>query len=238
MSSKTEVMFGRFTAITPIITMIGFIGLARYVPPPLAAYSSDQIAEFYSSHAGAARLGITVMFLGFGGWGTLTGIITSRMLRMKPKNPTLIYGQLAAGAAGWAFLNMSTMLLIVAAFRPERNPEITHALHDVGWMCIFMSCVPFIMQALFLGIAILQDRSATPVLPRWCGYLSLWYFVALAPGAVVGIFKTGPLAYDGLFGFWIPIAVFVIWWAAIGLATASAAAKEEREGRYELATVS
>jgi hypothetical protein len=209
-----------------VITLIGFIGLARYVPPPLAALSADQLAEFYRSHAGSARLGITVTFIGFGGWGFLAAIITSRMLKMKPRNPALVFGQLAAGAAGWAFLNIAAMCLIVAAFRPEREPEITQAVHDIGWMCIFMSCVPFIMQALFLGIAILQDKSASPALPRWAGYLSLWYFVALAPGAVVGLFKTGPLAYDGLFGFWIPILVFVLWWIAIGLATARVASKE------------
>ncbi len=31
------------------------------------------------------------------------------------------------------------------------------------------------------------------------------------PGGVIILFKTGPLAYDGVCAFWIPFGIFFVW---------------------------
>jgi hypothetical protein len=35
------------------------------------------------------------------------------------------------------------------------------------------------------------------------------------PGGVVILFKTGPLAFNGIIGIWIPLGVFFVWIAVM-----------------------
>jgi phosphotransferase family enzyme len=68
-----------------------------------------------------------------------------------------------------------------------------------------------VMQCLCLGIAILIDKRDRPIFPCWSGYLSLWTATLLAPAGVVPLFKDGPFAWNGNFGFWVPLSIFCIW---------------------------
>src|ERR1700758_1707738 len=132
------------------------------------------------------------------------------MLQIRPRNFTLVYGQLGAGIAAWGFLLVPLIVLAVAAFRPERSPETTQTLHDLGWMLLIMPFVPFTVQTACLGWAILQDNGTPPALPRWFGYFNLWVALSFIPGGVIPLFKTGPLAYNGVFAFWIPFSIFFV----------------------------
>jgi hypothetical protein len=82
----------------------------------------------------------------------------------------------------------------------------------------FISAPPFMLQAFAIAAAVLGDKRATPVLPRWFGYLNLWIAVLLAPGAVLLFFKTGPLSYHGLLGYWVPLFAFGGWMLAMAWA--------------------
>jgi hypothetical protein len=42
------------------------------------------------------------------------------------------------------------------------------------------------------------------------------------PGGVMIFFKTGPLAFNGLFGIWIPLGVFFVWIIAMTALTIQA----------------
>ncbi|MCX2935024.1 hypothetical protein ORI20_32730, partial [Mycobacterium sp. CVI_P3] len=50
---------------------------------------------------------------------------------------------------------------------------------------------------------------------RWSGYLSLWTALLLGPAGLVPLFKDGPFAWNGIFGFWMVLIAFCIWVAAI-----------------------
>jgi hypothetical protein len=63
------------------------------------------------------------------------------------------------------------------------------------------------------------------VYPRWLGYAALWEAVLLLPGDVLLFFHTGPLAYDGVISYWIPLFGFgayvaVLSWVALRTAKA------------------
>jgi len=101
---------------------------------------------------------------------------------------------------------------MAASFRFDaRAADVTEALHDVGWI-LFMTVIwSLIVQMVAVGVAILLDRSETPVLPRPLGYLSLWAVLLIIPAGLVLYFKFGPLASDGIIGLYIPLTAFVIW---------------------------
>ncbi|MGG2007397.1 hypothetical protein [Novosphingobium resinovorum] len=41
--------------------------------------------------------------------------------------------------------------------------------------------------------------------------MNLWTGLLLLPGFAVGLFKTGPFAWNGVLAFWVPAVVFGIW---------------------------
>ena len=107
-------------------------------------------------------------------------------------------------------LAFSSYLWVTIAFRPERSSEVTYALNDLAWLgvtapfwsaCIQMACV---------GIAALVDKTPTPVLPRWYGFLVLWVVLLSFPGSLIPFFYTGPFAWNGILSFWLPAVVFGI----------------------------
>jgi hypothetical protein len=210
-NTRTQLIFTWCAPIAVVVILVGFWPIAGYLPPPSASSTADQIAAFYRDHAASIRLGLVITFAGCAAWGPLVAVITRRMLEIRPRNVTLVCGQLGAGIAAWGFLLVPLIVLVVAAFRPERSAETTQTLHDLGWMLLIMPFVPFAVQNACLGWAILQDRGAPPALPRWVGYFNLWAALSFIPGGVIALFKTGPLAYDGVFGFWIPLSIFFVW---------------------------
>jgi hypothetical protein len=108
------------------------------------------------------------------------------------------------------------MVLGAAAYRPEhRSPEVTQALNDVFWM-MFVGIVGIgIVQALVLAAAAFLDGTDPPTFPRWFGYLNIWFALLAVPGGAVVLFNDGPLAWNGVFAFWIPLAAFTVWVIAV-----------------------
>jgi hypothetical protein len=57
-------------------------------------------------------------------------------------------------------------------------------------------------------VAAFCDRSDNPIFPRWLGWASLWMAIAIIPDQLLFFFKTGPFAWNGLFGIWLLIVWF------------------------------
>ena len=110
--------------------------------------------------------------------------------------------------------------------------SLTQALNDVFWF-IFVGLVgPLITQVVILAFVVLfVEKRAVPSFPRWFGYFNIWYAILGVPGCAIYLFKTGPLAWNGIFAFWIPLTVFTIWQvvASVMLAKAVDVEAAERE---------
>jgi hypothetical protein len=205
---------------------IGFWPLANYLPPPHANDTAQEIADFYRGDTTGIRAGLVLCFIGTMVWGPLVAVITKQMLRIEPRGSVLPYLQLLAGGLAWVFITVPLLVLSAAAFRPDRSPETTQTIHDLGWFLLFMPVVPFIVQTISIGIAALQDKGEHPVFARWVGYFNLWCAVLFAPGIFLTFFKTGPLSYQGVLVYWVPLIVFFIWWAVMCLVLRGAILRE------------
>ncbi|MFZ2175301.1 MAG: hypothetical protein WAW17_14970 [Rhodococcus sp. (in: high G+C Gram-positive bacteria)] len=198
-----------------VLIFVGLL-LSQYMPPPKADWSAEHIQVFYQSHTALKRVGIFLLLFGTTLFAVLVAGMKVVLGRIEGPGRPLGLLQAIIGAAGTALLMLFAMILAVAAFRPERSPEITQALHDLGWFMAFISAVPFTLQAVAIAVAILTNRET--VLPRWFGYLNISVAVLLLPGAALLFFKTGPLAYHGILSYWIPVFDFGIWMLAMAWA--------------------
>jgi hypothetical protein len=172
------------------------------------------VAHLWSEHTNLKRIGLTLCFWSGPLYATFMVALWYLLRRNAPRNQVLNVGQLALGIFGTVFVTVNFLILLVVAFRPDRDPDSLQALHDLGFIMSVMPAAPFTFQYFLIGLAILQNRSAEPLIPRWVGYLNFWVAILFVPAAAVPFFTHGILAWNGLLGFWIPGVIFAVWmWA-------------------------
>jgi hypothetical protein len=56
--------------------------------------------------------------------------------------------------------------------------------------------------------------------------LNLWYAILAVPGGMIVFFHDGPLAWNGVIGFWVPVVAFFIWIVAVAVVVMRAIDRE------------
>src|ERR1700744_6389901 len=171
-----------------VVLAVAFF-ISGFVPPLSSLLSADQVADFYLTHLEQIRAGMItfnlcgIMFIPF------YMVIVVQMQRMGTPSQAFAYAYLSAAASGQAIFLMGDLFWSVAAFRPERDPQLTLLLNDLAWMA-FVSPVGFIMaQNIFLALGIYFDKRPKPIFPRWSAHLSILAALLMAPGAFSLMYK-------------------------------------------------
>jgi hypothetical protein len=138
-------------------------------------------------------------------------LIAERMRGMAHRTPVLRFCVIGvAGGAPIAFLT-STVFWLVAAFRPDRSPDLTLLTNDLAWIT-FTCGVPFLIALyLFVALAIAWDDQPHPVFPRWVASFNLVIALVTVPAAFAGLTKNGVFAWDGLLSFWVKNIAIAVW---------------------------
>jgi hypothetical protein len=200
-----------------VMFAVGLVALAQFIPPPRASDSAQKIAHLYSDHTNRLRAGLVLMMIAAGFTAPWTGVVSVQLKRIEGRLSPLTYTQLACGAAGILVVLLPVMVMIVASFRPERDPALTQTLNDLAWIPFIMVFPPVMIQALSIAAAIL-NKPDQDVFPRWVAYFNVWIAVLLLPAVLIPFFKRGPFAWHGLLEFWLAAAVFFGWFAVMTVA--------------------
>ncbi|HTK64007.1 MAG TPA: hypothetical protein VL595_16585 [Pseudonocardia sp.] len=210
-----------FALIGPALVVIFFAGflLSGFFPPSDPSATARGIADMYRADTTAIRVGCVLMCVGlalFAPYGCLIAMCTKQI---EKRFPLLTYVQLVALAACTTVVVLIPLTWALAAYRPDDvSPDVTRMLHDAGWFLFLFSWPPFSIWIGAVGVAVLRDGQAAPLLPRWSGYLSLWTALLFAPAALMAFFKTGPMSYNGVIAFYIPTFIFFVWVAGMTVA--------------------
>ncbi|MGP4053934.1 hypothetical protein ACTWP6_03775 [Mycobacterium sp. 4D054] len=189
-----------------------FSGVAQLFPPLSPAASADEIAAFFVEHKLWIRFGVSGALLSAVLGLPFLATIVLRIRRVEGRWGMLSMTQLMAATVFVPALLFPQFFLGVAAYRPEeRSAELTQALNDVFWLWFIGIVGTIIIQNLTLAVATFIDKTDPPTFPRWYGYLNLWVATLSLPGCVVVVFNDGPLAWNGVFAFYIPGLVLVVW---------------------------
>jgi len=190
---------------------IGWWFIAWFVPPPSPNASAVEIAKFYSDNAVSIKLGMVIAMMSSGFVAPFIAVISTQMMRIEGRFSVLSFTQMLCGVMGVIAFIIPVMIWLMLAFRPERDPQLTQLLNDLAWLMLTVLIAPAFMQNIAIGIAVLTDKNAKPVFPRWVGYFNIWVSAAFIPAVLVPFFRTGAFAWDGLIGFWVPLVDFGIW---------------------------
>ena len=196
----------------PVFALVLFGGmlLAGLLPPPSPGDSAAEVADFYGDATDRKRLGLLLVFAGGGLTAPFVVVISAQLKRIAGASSMSVM-QLIGGGLGVLAIVLPSMIFMAAAFRPERSPEVTQALHDLAFIPFVGNFVPAVIQCLAVAIAVLMQRESEPVLPRWLGYFNLWTALVFLPGGLLIFFKSGALAWNGAVAFWLVAVIFGAW---------------------------
>ena len=195
--------------LAPAFFFVAFLA-GHWIPPLSASDSAAQIAGHYQQYTNGIRIGGVFMLISGMFYAAYTAVISGQMARISGVHRTVILVQSISGAFACITFSLPGMLMEVAAFRPDRSPELTMLLNDLVWIILIMPWPPFMTQNFAFAFAIFsQDRRAA-LFPRWLGYLNVWAPIVFTPAVMLPFFKHGPFSWNGIFVLWIPATVFCI----------------------------
>jgi hypothetical protein len=203
----------------------------RIAPSPNMSMSVSQIAALYQQYAVPYRFMFMVSMLCGGFYFGFTAVISAQLRRIEGSvGRVLNYTQLSAGAANGVLLLLPSLLFTAAAFRPDRNPQITVALHDLANIIVLMPIASFSVQQFAIALAIYADNGTRPVFPRWVGHVNLWTAIAYIPAFMMTFAKTGTWSFDGWGAFYVPVIAFLLWNLVMIVMLFKAIGQEAEEG--------
>lgn len=201
-----------------ILALIGWCIMGGYWPLHTPTDTAAEIQQFYqNSNLPVLRLGLIVLM-----WAAVpelifTAAVASHLSKIEGRTGPLTLSMVIGGFASAILTFYPAMWWLTAAFRPEnREQDVMLLLNDAGWLQLVGGVS--LAAPMYIGhaIAVLADKSANPVFPRWTAYFSLWVLIGLFPGQLLFLFKTGPFAWNGLLAFWVPGGLFFVWFLILG----------------------
>jgi hypothetical protein len=211
-----------------IIWGAAFLLFPGFTPPMSPAMRADQVGAFYRDPSNLPRIRYSMILFNWFGvcLVPIVILIAMQVRRMAHRTPIFSYALLGCLAGPPTLFLVADICWLLAAFRPERNPELTQLLNDFAWIT-FTTLVPFLIaQCVILALAIYFDDGSRPVLPRWVAHFNLLVAAALVPAAFVGLALTGPVAWDGALSFWLKNVAIAVWIVVMGIVVGQAIQRE------------
>jgi hypothetical protein len=197
------------------LLMLAFCIFPGFFPPLSPTLSADEVATFYRNNVGAVRASMLICNVCGVAFIPFFMVIVVQMQRMANPSRAFAYSYLSAAASGATLFALADLAWLIAAFRPERDPQLTMLLNDLAWMA-FVTPVGFILaQNLCLALGIYMDAQPRPVFPRWVGHFNIAAALLMTPGAFALMFMTGPLAWDGVLAFWLRVGTYTLYLAVM-----------------------
>lgn len=210
-----------------VVFFLGFV-FAGFIPPPSPSLTPETVGRYYVEHANGVRFGMVLTLISGMFVMPMVGVISAQIGRIQGISSAVVYAQITAGAVGTVFFILGAVAFLTTAYRPERALELTYVMNDFAWIMSVITVPPAFMQNVIIGIAVLSDRGAKPVFPRWVAFLNFWVAIGFVPTCLLPYFKSGPFAWNGLLVFWLAGTVFGAWFIAMTVVLLKAIRQEEK----------
>lgn len=198
-----------------VLWLGAFLWVAGYIPPSDPAASADAIVRLYADNTTAIRIGLVVAMLGSALLVPYAIAISGQLKRIDGAKALADTQMVSCALLSLEFITPIAVWMAASYRFDDHIADVTRALHDLGWI-LFMTVIWSLwVQLLCIGIAILIDRKARPTLPRWLGFLNFWVAFLILPAGTVLFFKSGPFAWNGIVGLYVPLTAFLVWFGCM-----------------------
>ncbi|HWJ09295.1 MAG TPA: hypothetical protein VNS46_07960 [Nocardioides sp.] len=192
-----------------VLYAIFFWGVAGFIPPPSPTLGPRAVAEFYDQNRTGIRIGMVGAMISSFLIVPFFAAISAAIGRGERGVPILAMIQFGCAMLLEVFFVMCSMIWLTATYRPDLAGSSIQMLNDLGWLIFVMVYPGYVLQMVCIAIAALTHESS--FFPRWLGYLSLWVAISGIGGGFAVFVTDGPLAWNGVVGFYLPLSIFAVW---------------------------
>lgn len=214
-----------------VFWLAAFLAFPGFVQPMSPGMTAQEVADFYFAPENLTRIRYSMVVFNWFGVALvpLLVMIALQINRMAHRTPLFTYCFVGCIAGGPTLFCIANLFWLIAAFRPERDPELVMLFNDMAWIT-FTSQVTFLVaQNVFLAFAIYLDRQARRVFPAWVAHFNMATAIAMAPAGFAAMHMDGPLAWDGLVSFWIKNGAIAAWMVVMTFVLGKAIYRQRRE---------
>jgi hypothetical protein len=215
------------------VWLSAFLLFPGFVQPMSPTMSAEEVAAFYRDPENLPRIRYSMILFNWFAVGLIPilALIVLQIRRMAHRTPIFSYAMIACAAGGPTIFLLADLFWLLAAFRPERDPELTLLLNDLAWVTFATQVGFLIAQSVILALAIYLDRQARPVFQPWVAHFNLLIAAAMLPAAFAGLALEGPFAWDGLLTFWVRNLAVGLWIAVMGIVLGLAIRRQRAQER-------
>lgn len=191
----------------------GLFVLAYFLFPVFSAPLSptmtpEQVAAFFAENT-TGILGVAILCnLIACSLVPLFAVTAVQMSRIGTSSNVFTYAYILCVGVGLTAFILADYCWGMAAFRPERDPQLISLLNDMAWFFFIAPVGTIVVQNLCLALSIYLDARPDPVFPRWVAHFNIAVAALLVPSAFSILHKSGPLAWDGVLSFHLRLSVF------------------------------
>ena len=180
---------------------LAYLLFPLFTPPLSPTLTPEEVAAVFRDY-NTGILGVIILCnLIAGSLVPLFAVIAVQMSRIKTSSPVFTYAYVICVGVGTTAFILADYCWGVAAFRPERDPQLISLLNDMAWFFFIAPVGTIVVQNLCLAVSVYLDERDDPIFPRWVAHYNVIVAVLLIPSAFSILVKTGPLAWDGAVSF-------------------------------------
>jgi hypothetical protein len=202
--------------------------VAGWFPPPTPHMSADEVLRMFDEDRNSIRIGVWILTAASPVLGFFGAALSHQIRRSVGASPLAVAQALAAACIILEFI-FPQMIWQAGAFRAQRSADLVQLCYDIGWLMYMGVVGTAMMQMILCGIAVLSDRRAEPLVPRWVAFVCFWAALGVSGGSFCVFTQSGPLAWNGLIAFWLLAVSFFIWMLTMSWAMLRASRRVECE---------
>jgi hypothetical protein len=217
-------VFGAWCGLAyTLMLLVGWGLVAGFIPPHRPSAGIDAIAAIFKEDALRIRIGMVIVMFAGAVVAPFFVAVSQVLARVEGGFGVLALSALVGGVGTIVLTFYPAIWWLIAAYRPERSPELVYLMNDMAWLQFIGGVSLFLVVPVCIVVAALNDKSANPCFPRWMAFLNICLLMMTVPDQLLFFFHAGPFAWNGLFGFWIPLVAFVTWFFSTAYMTRRAA---------------
>lgn len=217
MNTRGQLILLWTTPVAGLLFLIAFLLFPGFSPPMSPMMTPEEVAAFFKSNVAAIR-GVVIFCNLIGAMLVpFFAVIVVQMLRIANSSPVFAYSYIISVGIGSTAFILADYCWGIAAFRPDRDPQLLSLLNDMAWFFFITPVGLIAVQNICLALSIYLDTNPKPVFPRWVAHFNIVTAVLMIPGAFSVLYKTGPLAWDGSLSFSLRLTTFAVYVAVMFL---------------------
>ncbi len=206
--------------------------MGHNIPPWSGDAPAADVANWFRAEANTIRLGMVVAMtfaVCYAVWGLAIGRVMGHIVA---KDSILVDLQVWGAGLTVVPVLVSTSFWLTGSYRPDALPDnILQMLYDMAWLLIDLAYAVTSVQMFALGVGILKDKRANPLIPKWFAWYGIWVGFMFVAECLMPFFKSGAFARQGVLNFWIEFMIWFVWVPTLSFFALRAINRIERESR-------